>query len=224
MIDLRATWTDTYRDRREAGRVLARELEKYRDGEDTVVLALPRGGVPVAAVIAEELGAPLDLLVVRKLGVPGQEELAMGAIASGGASVRNEEVIGLAGVSEDAVERVAAEERRELERRAERYRGDRPFPALEGKTVLLVDDGIATGSTMKAAIEALEEYGPARIVVAVPVAPPSTVEELRALAEVVCPRTPSALRAIGEWYDDFGQTSDEEVRRLLTEAWEVGSR
>ncbi|MGM0576915.1 MAG: phosphoribosyltransferase [Myxococcota bacterium] len=216
---------ERYRNRQEAGRILADRLADHAGERDVFVLALPRGGVPVAAVVAEALDAPLDVLLVRKLGVPGHGELAMGAIASGGARVMNRSVVRGQGISEAEVERVEDDERRELRRREEAYRGDRPFPDLDGKTVILVDDGVATGATMKAAIEALRQYGPRRIVAAVPVAPAETVSDLRSrVDEVVCPRTPAPFFAIGQWYADFGQTTDQEVRQLLGEAWERRSR
>jgi predicted phosphoribosyltransferase len=179
--------------------------------------------VPVAARVAEALGAPLDVFVVRKLGVPGHEELAMGAIASGGVLVRNEEVVGKLGLSEDTLRRVAEAEQRELARRERRYREDRPPPDLAGRVVILVDDGLATGSTMRAAVEAARRLGPARVVVAVPTAPASTCQNLREVADdVVCATTPRPFRAVGNSYRSFPQTSDEEVRSLLEAAWAPG--
>jgi len=208
-----------YRDRIEAGRVLARALDHYRGRTDVLVLALPRGGVPVGAEIARHLGAPLDLLIVRKLGAPGNEELAMGAIASGGVRVLNPDVVATLGVSEATIARVASREQRELERREVAYRGDRPRPPVEGRTVILVDDGVATGSTIRAALRALTLQKPKRIVVAVPVASTSAHQHLvREADEVVCPEVSSFFFAIGEFYDDFSQTSDEEVRALLEPA------
>jgi putative phosphoribosyl transferase len=184
------------------------------------VLALPRGGVPVAAEIAAALGAELDLMIVRKLGAPGQTELAMGAIASGGVRVLNRDVIASLGIKETAIEEVARREQQELERREHAYRGERPRPAIEGHCVILVDDGIATGATMRAGIEALRRLKPAKIVVAVPVAPPDTVARLRNVAdEVVCLATPEPFWAIGQWYVEFPQLSDETVRQALAEAW-----
>src|SRR4051794_24230001 len=181
-----------FRDRREAGRVLARELSEYADRPDVLVLALPRGGVPVAYEVARALEAPLDVFVVRKLGVPGREELAMGAIAGGGVVVLNEDVVRGLGIAPDVIQRVAEQEGRELLRREQAYRDGRPMPDLTGKTVILVDDGLATGSSMHAAITALREHEPAAIVVAVPAAPKSTCEELRTMVdEVVCATTPS---------------------------------
>lgn len=209
-----------FRDRVEAGDVLAAWLGHYAGRPEVLVLALPRGGVPVAARVAEALGAPLDVFVVRKLGVPGHEELAMGAIASGGVLVRNEEVVGKLGLGEDTLRRVAEAEQRELARRERRYREDRQPPDLAGRVVILVDDGLATGSTMRAAVEAARRLGPARVVVAVPTAPASTCQNLRELAdEVVCATTPRPFRAVGNSYRSFPQTSDEEVRSLLEAAW-----
>lgn len=207
-------------DRKSAGRELAHALENYRDREKLVVLALPRGGVPVAAEIAEHLGAELDLMIVRKLGMPGHEEFAMGAIASGGARVLNRQVVSYAGISDEAIEKVAERERRELERREQTYRGDRPWPDLSDATVILVDDGLATGATMGAALESLKTHRPREVVVAVPVAPGDTIENLRSSADnVVCLETPEPFSAIGQWYRDFHQVSDEEVRQLLGHFW-----
>ena len=211
-----------FRDRREAGRFLARELAAYANRPDVIVLALPRGGVPVGYEIAQALHAPLDVFLVRKLGVPGHEEYAMGAIASGGVSVLNEEVVQRLGISPYQIETVAAREQRELERRERAYRGERPPPEVSGRTVILVDDGLATGASMQAAVLALRRLQPARIVVAVPVAAPETCEQLREIAdEVVCATTPEPFYAVGLWYEDFSQTSDEEVRALLAQAEEA---
>lgn len=208
-----------FRDRREAGRVLARLLGRYAGRDDVVVLALPRGGVPVAYEVAKALAAPLDVFVVRKLGVPGHGELAMGALASGGSLVLDERLIRSLGIGEAAIERTLAAEARELERRELAYRGGRELPELAGKTVILVDDGLATGSTMRAAALAVRKHRPERIVVAVPVAAAQTCNELRAdVDEVVCAVTPRAFHAVGLWYDDFSQTSDAEVRELLAQA------
>jgi erythromycin esterase-like protein/predicted phosphoribosyltransferase len=199
---------------------LARSLEHYRGRGDVVVLALPRGGVPVGYEVASELGAPLDVFIVRKLGVPGHEELAMGAVASGGVVVLNEDVVRGLNIAPEVIERVAAEERRELERRERAYRGDRPMPDVTGKVVILLDDGLATGSSMRAAILALRRLHPVRIVVAVPAAPESTCQELSLeVDEVVCATTPSPFFGVGQAYWDFTQTSDDEVCRLLQEAW-----
>ncbi len=205
-----------FRDRRDAGRFLAGLLEEYRGRPDVIVLGLPRGGVPVAYEVAIALGAPLDVFLVRKLGVPGREELAMGAIASGGVTVINDDVVRGLRISPDAIQQVAEREGRELLRREQAYREGRPFPEVFGKIAIVVDDGLATGSSMRAAVEALQRLRPARIVVAVPAAPESTCRELNALAdEVVCATTPSPFFAVGESYWDFTQTTDEEVRDLL---------
>jgi len=210
-----------YRDRFDAGAVLARQLGGLAGRPDLLVLALPRGGVPVAFEVARRLGAELDVFVVRKLGVPGQEQLAMGAIASGGIRVLNESVIEALGIDEETIAAVAAQEQRELERRERLYRGERPLPQIEGRTVVLVDDGLATGSTMLAAVRALREQSPARVIVAVPVAAPETCELMEKEAdEVVCAATPEPFHAVGLWYEDFEQTSDEEVRELLERAQE----
>jgi putative phosphoribosyl transferase len=209
-----------YANRREAGRVLAEHMTGYAGRSDLLVLALPRGGVPVAYELAEALEAPLDLVIVRKLGVPGQEELAMGAIASGGAMVINRDVVAAIGISEEGINSVVARERRELERRERAYRGDRPPPRIEGRTVILVDDGLATGSTMLAAVSALRGLRPSQIVVAVPVAPPETCEAFRGEVDaIICAATPRMFRGVGAWYLDFEQTSDEEVHELLEAAW-----
>lgn len=211
--------TDRFSNRTEAGRRLADDLKEYAGRDDTLVLALPRGGVPVAFEVARALGLPMDLFLVRKLGVPGHEELAMGAIASGGVRVLNEEVVRMFRPPEDTIARVAAQEQEELERRERAYRGGRRDLRLEGRTVILVDDGLATGSTMRAAAQAVRAQDPARIVVAVPVAAAETCDEFRSeVDEVVCTLTPEPFRAVGIWYDDFAQTTDEEVRELLRRA------
>jgi predicted phosphoribosyltransferase len=208
-----------FHDRREAGRALARELGHLAGRSDLLVLALPRGGVPVAFEVARALDAPLDVFLVRKLGLPGQEELAMGAIATGGDVVLNEEVVGALNVPDEVIAAVAARERQELDRRQRIYRGDRPPPDVRGRVVILVDDGLATGSTMRAALAALRKQGPQRVVVAVPVGSAETCDEFRALAdETVCARTPEPFYAVGVWYGDFRQTTDEEVRELLGQA------
>jgi predicted phosphoribosyltransferase len=205
-----------YRDRSEAGRILATKLAAYADQSDVLVLALPRGGVPVAFEVAQALRAPLDIFLVRKLGLPGHEELAMGAIASGGVRVLNEEVVRVLQVPEDVLEAVASAEQQELERRERLYRGERPPVDVRGKTVILVDDGLATGASMRAAVAALRQMGPARLIVAVPVGSAETCQNLKEQAdEVVCASTPEPFRAVGLWYEDFSQTSDEEVRELL---------
>ncbi|MCW2952156.1 MAG: Erythromycin esterase [Conexibacter sp.] len=208
-----------FRDRAEAGRLLAEQLHEYSGRDDVVVLALPRGGVPVAFEVARALDAPLDVFVVRKLGVPGHEELALGAIATGGTRVLNERVVGSMAIPDEWIEAVDARERLELQRRERAYRGNRPPPAVAGRTVILVDDGLATGSTMLAAVRALRQEAPARIVVAVPVADAEVCAAIRREADdAVCLMTPSPLRAVGEWYEDFSQTTDDEVRELLERA------
>jgi putative phosphoribosyl transferase len=205
-----------FRDRTDAGRRLAEELSDYAGREDVIVLALPRGGVPVAFEVSEKLNAPLDIFLVRKLGVPGQEELAMGAIATGGVRVVNESVVDYLRIPGEVIDAVAGEEQRELERRERAYRDDRPAPDVRGKTVILVDDGLATGSTMRAAAAALRKQGPARIVVAVPVSSRETCDEFRSeVDDIVCAMTPRPFRGVGMWYEDFSQTTDEEVRELL---------
>ena len=206
-----------FRDRRDGGRALAAELlPAYGGMPGVVVLALPRGGVPVGYEVARALDAPLDVFVVRKLGVPGREELAMGAIAGGNVRVLNDDVIRGLRIPREAIDAVTAEQQRELERRERAYRGGRPPLALRGHTVILVDDGLATGSTMRAATIALRELEPARIVVAVPVGAPEACAAMREVAdECVCVHAPPAFRGVGLWYDDFAQTTDEEVRELL---------
>ena len=205
-----------FRDRRDAGTRLAAALSRFSDRSDVIVLGLPRGGVPVAAEVAVALAAPLDVFLVRKLGTPGYEELAMGALASGGVRVLNDRVVRQIGVTATEVEEATARERRELERREAHYRGDRPPLELNGRTVILVDDGLATGSTMRAAVESARKLHPARIVVAVPVAPPDTCAELaRTADEVECLFRPAAFQAVGQFYENFSQTTDDEVRDLL---------
>jgi len=210
-----------YQNRRDAGRVLTSAMEHFKGRNDLLVLALPRGGVPVAFEIADAFGAALDLLIVRKLGVPGHEELAMGAIASGGARVLNEQVIGPMNISPEALQRVEQAEREELVRRERAYRGERPPAEVAGRCAILVDDGLATGASMFAAVAAVRQLKPAELVVAVPVAPPSTVQSLKELVdEVVCPSQPEPFYGVGAWYQDFAQTSDDEVRHLLDLAWD----
>lgn len=209
---------ERFRDRREAGRLLG-EFLAAAHGSEAIVLALPRGGVPVAYEVARRLGASLDILVVRKLGIPGHEEYAMGAIASGGVCVLNREVMRETGIPESALDAVLEREHRELERREQAYRGRRPALDVRGRTVVVVDDGLATGATMLAAVRALRQQEPARLVVAVPVAPPDTCAALRQEAdEVVCLRTPEPFHAVGIWYEAFPQTSDEAVQELLAAA------
>jgi putative phosphoribosyl transferase len=208
-----------FRNREHAGRVLAKLLRSYAGQENLLVLALPRGGVPVAFEIARELDAPLDVLVVRKLGVPGHEELAMGALASGGVRVLNKEVVAALGLDEATIAAAAAAEKAELERRERAYRGDRGPVEVAGRTVILVDDGLATGATMRAAAAAVRAQSPERLVIAVPVAARRTCNELRAEAdEIVCAVTPEAFHAVGLWYDDFSPIEDDEVRELLERA------
>ncbi|HEU4562578.1 MAG TPA: phosphoribosyltransferase [Longimicrobium sp.] len=210
---------ERFADRVQAGRVLARELRGYAGRPGVLVLALPRGGVPVAYEVARALGVPLDIFLVRKLGVPGHEELAMGAIASGGIRVLNEDVLRHVPVPPEMIDIVAGRELRELERREAAYRDDRPEPEIRGRTVILVDDGLATGSTMRAAVAALHSQHPARLVVAVPVAARETCESFRALVDdIVCPLTPTPFHAVGMWYVNFDQTTDDEVRDLLARA------
>lgn len=205
-----------FRDRTDAGRRLAEELSDYAGRQDLIVLALPRGGLPVAYEVAQALGAPLDIFLVRKLGVPGHEELAMGAIATGGVRVVNESVVNYLRIPGEAIDAVAADEQRELERRERAYRNDRPPSDVRGKTVILVDDGLATGSTMRAAAAALRKQGPASIVVAVPVSSSETCDEFRSeVDDIVCAVTPRPFGGVGMWYEDFSQTTDEEVRELL---------
>lgn len=208
-----------YRDRRHAGQVLAQRLVDFKDRPDVIVLALPRGGVPVAFEVAQALHAPLDVFIVRKLGVPGREEYAMGAIASGEVCVLNHEVVDWLGISQADIDAVLQAERLELARREHLYREAKPMPSLHARTVLLVDDGLATGSTMRAAIRACRQQQPRHLVAAIPVADADVCESLRNEAdEVVCASTPEFFQAVGRWYEDFSQTSDDEVRALLAAA------
>ncbi len=203
-------------DRRDAGRQLAQRLMHYRDRADLLVLGLPRGGVPVAFEVAQALHAPLDCFLVRKLGVPGHEELAFGAIATGGVRVLNHEVMELYRLSQDTIARVAAREEQELGRRQRAYRGDRPPPALEGRTAIVVDDGLATGATVLAAVQAIKQQRASRVVAAVPVGAPESCADLQTHAdEVVCAFAPPYFMAVGLWYRHFGEVSDQEVRELL---------
>jgi len=208
------------KNRKAAGLALAEALREYKGRDDVIVLGLPRGGVPVAVEVAKALGAELDLMLVRKLGTPGQRELAMGAIASGGSRVMNQDVVHTLNISEDDISQVEESERKELQRREQAYRGKRPWPELANRCVILVDDGLATGATMRAAVDAVRQDGPAHLVVAVPVAPSDTIEMLRKRVDnVVCLAEPAYFRAIGLWYVDFSQVSDDEVRHILTRAW-----
>ncbi|HXK59908.1 MAG TPA: phosphoribosyltransferase [Acidobacteriota bacterium] len=212
---------EQYKNRTSAGQILGEQLRAYANRPNPLVLALPRGGVPVAFEVAQKLHAPLDVFVVRKLGVPGQEELAMGAIASGGVRVWNEEVFQALTIPQEVIDEVVAREQEELRRRERLYRGDRPPINARDRTVILVDDGLATGSTMRAAILALRKQQPATLVVAVPTAAAQTCNELRALVdEIICPVTPEPFHAVGLWYEDFSQTTDEQVRDLLRRAWQ----
>jgi putative phosphoribosyl transferase len=209
----------TFPNRTEAGRQLAEKLIKYVGRADVIVLGLPRGGVPVAFEVAQRLGVPLDVFLVRKLGVPGFEELAVGAIASGGVRVLNEDVMRAIPNVDEVIESVTARETAELERREQTYRDGRPAPELRDRVVILVDDGLATGATMRAAVKALRQRGVAKIVVAVPVGPPDTCREFEDEAdETICASAPEFFQAVGQYYEDFSQTSDEEVRELLARA------
>lgn len=208
-----------FRDRREAGRILARELQQYAERPDVVVLALPRGGVPVAYEVSRALNLPLDIFIVRKLGLPGREELAIGAIASGGVRVLNDDVVRMLNVPEEVIQFVAKRELQELKRREQNYRGNRPAPEVRDRTVILVDDGLATGASMRAAVKGLRAQGPARIVVAVPAAALEVCEAFRhEVDEIVCAMTPEPFYGVGRWYEEFSQITDEEVRLLLEEA------
>jgi putative phosphoribosyl transferase len=207
-----------FSNRSEAGRFLAENLVTYANRDDVIVLGLPRGGVPVAAEVAKRLNAPLDVFVVRKLGLPGHPELAMGAIATGGVRVFNGEVVNALRISDEVIDAVSAEELIELQRREKAYRANRPPLELEGKTVIVVDDGVATGSTMLAAVSALRQLNAARIVVAAPVIAASTYREIQHTAdEVAAAMVPEHFYAVGQWYEDFSQTSDEEVRDFLAQ-------
>jgi putative phosphoribosyl transferase len=208
-----------FKNRTDAGQKLAERLDRYAGQKDVIVLGLPRGGVPVAFEVAKKLDAPLDVFLVRKLGVPGREELAMGAIASGGVRVLNQDVVQMLDIPDEAIDEVAAQEQQELKRREKLYRGDSDRIRLQNRTVILVDDGLATGASMRAAVDALKAQEPARIVVAVPTAAPQTCQAFEGqVDEVVCALTPQPFMGVGAWYDDFSQTTDEEVRHYLERA------
>jgi predicted phosphoribosyltransferase len=213
-----------FENRIQAGRLLGQAMTGYAKRPDVIVLALPRGGVPVGFEVARMIDAPLDIMLVRKLGTPGQEELAMGAIASGGVYVLNADIVAAIDISQEAIEAAATTERQELERRERAYRGDQPPPPVENHCVILVDDGLATGASMLAAVAALKQRKPASIVVAVPVAPPDTVQRLQEEADaVVCLATPDPFSAVCRWYREFPQTSDDEVKSLLAHAWSMST-
>jgi predicted phosphoribosyltransferase len=212
-----------FANRRKAGRLLATKLAAYANRPDVIVLALPRGGVPVGYEVARALNAPLDVFLVRKLGVPGHEEFALGAIATGGVRVLNQDVVRGLRIPPDVIDAIAAREQQELERRERLYRGDRPAPTVRDRTVILVDDGLATGATMLAAINALRQRAAGRIVVAVPIASPETCHQLsEEVDDIVCAVTPEPFHAVGLWYEDFSQTTDDEVRELLGHGTRVG--
>jgi putative phosphoribosyl transferase len=213
-----------FENRTQAGRLLGEALAEYAKRSDVVVLALPRGGVPVGFEVARIIDAPLDIMLVRKLGTPGQEELAMGAIASGGVCVLNPDIVAAIDISQEAIEAIAATERQELERRERAYRGNQPPPPVENHCIILVDDGLATGASMLAAVSTLRQRKPASIVVAIPVAPTDTVQRLKQEADaVVCLATPEPFSAVGRWYQEFSQTSDDEVTSLLDRAWSMST-
>jgi predicted phosphoribosyltransferase len=217
--------TSRFRNRREAGRLLASQLAAYANRPDLIVLALPRGGVPVAYEVARALDAPLDVFLVRKLGVPGHEEFALGAIATGGVRVINQDVVRRLRIPPDTIQAIAVQEQRELARRERLYRGNRPAPEVRGRTVMLVDDGLATGATMLAAIKALKSQGAGRILVAVPIASPETCDQLaKEVDDIVCAVTPEPFDAVGLWYEDFSQTTDDEVRELLARDTSMGQK
>lgn len=210
---------DKYQDREEAGKILAKSLAIYANQNDVLVLALPRGGVPVAFEIAKALHTPLDVFIVRKLGVPGHKELAMGAIASGNNIIFNQDIIYELQISHDAIQAVIDQEEKELKRREIAYRGNRPFPTLRNKKIILVDDGIATGATIRAAIKAIQQLHPAKLIIAVPVAAIETVDAIaQTVDEFICPLQPIHFYAVGAWYNDFTQTEDEDVHALLKKA------
>lgn len=209
----------TFRNRTEAGKLLAKSLIKYANNPDVLLLALPRGGVPVAYEVAKELHLKLDILIVRKLGVPGHEELAMGALAWGDVMVLNQEIISGLFISEKTILEVKEIESQELKRRNLEYRDQKPFPVIENKIIILIDDGLATGATMRAAVAALKQLNPAQIIIAIPVAPIDACDEIRpTVNNLICLETPEPFYAVGTWYDDFSQTTDQEVRDLLAKA------
>jgi putative phosphoribosyl transferase len=211
-----------YKNRYEAGRILADSLRQYTGRTDVLVLGLPRGGVPIASAIADSLGVPMDLLLVRKLGLPGQEELAIGAIACGGVVVMNDPLVQATQLSGEVIDAVVERERQELQRREREYRGERAPAEIKDKCVILVDDGLATGSTMRAAVAAIKLLAPRRVVVAVPVASQEAIEAVRLeVDEIVCPAIPTSFRAVGQWYTEFSQVTDQEVRSLLSRAWKT---
>ncbi len=208
-----------FKDRGDAGRQVAQRLAQYENRDDVIVLALPRGGVPVGIQVAKALNAPLDVFLVRKLGVPGQEELAMGSIATGGVRVENDDVIQAARIPPHIIDRVAEQEQAELRRRENAYRGDRPPPPIKDRVVILVDDGLATGASMRAAVQAVRQREPKRLVVAVPVADPSVCRDFEdEVDEVVCVEVPRPLHGVGAWYEDFSQVTDAEVKPMIARA------
>jgi predicted phosphoribosyltransferase len=216
MIHTKETKLALYRDRRDAGRKLAQKLIDYRGRKDVIVLALPRGGVPVAYEVALALNAPMDIFIVRKLGLPGHEEVAIGAIASSGVRVLNKDIVRRFNIPEALIDAVARRELQELERRARAYRGNRPPPGVEDRTVILIDDGLATGASMRAAVAGLRARSPAQIVIAVPIAAHETCEALKPeVDKIVCATTPDPFHGVSRWYENFSQTTDEEVKRLL---------
>lgn len=207
---------DVFKDRRDAGRKVAEKLKPYAGRDDVIILALPRGGVPVGDEVARALDVPLDIFLVRKLGVPGQEELAMGSIASGGVLVTNEDIISAADITHESLETVAEEERKELLRREQIYRGDSPPPQIHDRVAIVVDDGLATGASMRAAVQSIKKMAPRKVVVAVPVADEQVCRDFELQAdEVVCVQTPRPLHGVGAWYEDFSQLSDGEVQSIL---------
>lgn len=210
---------DRYQNRQEAGKILAQQLSNYANRNDVIVLALPRGGVPVGYEIAKALNVPLDVFIVRKLGVPGHSELAMGALAIGGTTVFNDDIINSLSITEVEIQAVTAKEEQELKRREIAYRGEHAFPSLQNKTIILVDDGIATGATMRAAVKALKQMNPASIIIAVPVAERFLCEKMKpSVDHFICPLCPTQFYAVGAWYEDFSQTEDDEVYALLKDA------